>query len=74
MADTRMDRYVHYDMQDDEKLICTYADLGLGPAVVFDGAGFMDPVRLRAFIEDLMKAADWLDKSLASSGKREPNA
>lgn len=64
MPDTRLARYVHHDMQDDEKLICTYADIGLGPAVVFDGAGFMDADRLRAFIADLTRAADWLAEEI----------
>lgn len=60
MPDTRMARYVHYDCMDDEKLICTYADMGIGPAVVFDGAGFVNADLLRAFIADLTTAADWL--------------
>lgn len=59
--DTRMASWQHADMQDNLMIIGTYADIGLGPAVVFDGGGFLDATRLRAYIADLTAAADWLE-------------
>lgn len=57
---TQIARYVHYDCQDNEKLIAAYDDIGVGPAVIFDGAGFTDAAKLRAFIADLTRAAEHL--------------
>lgn len=56
----QVDRLVHHDCQDDEKLIVAYRDIGVGPAVVFDGGAFTDPVKLRAFAKDLIGMAVWL--------------
>ena len=67
-------RHVHYDCQDDQKIIAAYDDIGIGPAVVFDGAGFTDPDKLEAFAQDLSKFADWLAMARvgeASGGSRE---
>jgi hypothetical protein len=61
MPDTRITSWQHADCQDDRMIIATYAEIGLGPAVLFDGGGFLDIARLRAFIADLTTAADWLD-------------
>jgi hypothetical protein len=61
MADTRIASWQHADCRDDRMIIATYADIGLGPAVLFDGGGFLDVARLRAFIADLTTAADWLE-------------
>jgi hypothetical protein len=55
-------RFEHADARDDVVIIAAYDDLGIGPAVLFDGGGFMDPGRLRAYASDLLKAADWLDE------------
>lgn len=60
MPDTRMHSWEHEDAQNDLLVIATYADIGIGPAVVFDGGGFMDAEKLRAFAASLNKAADWL--------------
>lgn len=54
--------WVHHDMQDDQKLIACYEDIGIGPAVVFDGGGFNDPQQLRRFATELQVAADWLEE------------
>lgn len=66
MADTRMASWTHYDCQDDQKIIAVYADIGIGPAVVFDGGGFMDPEHVRAFARDLAAAADQLEREQAN--------
>ena len=58
-----VNRAVHYDCRDDERVIAAYADIGVGPAVVFDGGGFTDPARLRAFVADLSAFADWLEET-----------
>jgi hypothetical protein len=55
-----------YDCQDELRLIASYADIGVGPAVIFDGAGFTSAKQLRAFIDDLTEQADWLERALAS--------
>lgn len=54
-----------YDCKDDLKLMASYADIGVGPAVGFDGAFFTSPKALRAFIRDLTEQADWLDRVAA---------
>jgi hypothetical protein len=55
-----------YDCQDDLKRLASYEDIGVGPAVVFDGAGFTSPVQLRGFIAMLSEHADWLESEVAS--------
>lgn len=57
---TLVSRVEHADAMDNEKLICAYKDIGVGPAVVFDGAPFSDAERLQAWIDDLQAACDWL--------------
>jgi hypothetical protein len=61
MPDTRMQSWRHHDARDDLTTIALYADIGIGPAVIFDEAGFTDPGALRAFAADLMTAADLLE-------------
>lgn len=68
MSDTRLYSWRHHDAQDDEATISLYADVGIGPAVVFDGGGFTDHVALRAFAFDLLTAAFWLTKETAAQG------
>jgi hypothetical protein len=62
-----------YDCQDDLKLIGSYADIGVGPLVVFDGAGFTSPKGLRGFIQTLTEQADWLERAVASREMRRPD-
>lgn len=49
-------RWEHEDAQNDVKVIAVYEDLGIGPMVLFDGAGFLDPDQLGGFIESLQAA------------------
>jgi len=65
MSNHLVNRAVHYDCQDDEKVIAAYSDIGVGPAVVFDGGGFTDAARLRAFVTDLEAFAEWLEDQRA---------
>lgn len=51
---------IHFDAQDEQVAVGCY-HIGIGPAVVFDGGGFTDPVKLRAFIADLASAVAWLE-------------
>lgn len=55
-------RWEHEDAQNDLKVIAVYDDLGIGPMVLFDGAGFLDPAQVRAFAADLNAAADRLEQ------------
>lgn len=57
-------RAVPHDCQDDEKVIAAYADIGAGPALVFDGGGFTDPASLRGYITDLTTGCEWLEETL----------
>jgi hypothetical protein len=60
MSDTRMQSWEHEAANGDRVLIAAYADIGVGPAVVFEGGAFTEPVALRAFARDLLNAGDWL--------------
>lgn len=62
MPDTRMQSWHHEDVQNNLLVIAAYADIGIGPAIVFDGGGFTDAECLRSFARDLREAAEWLDK------------
>lgn len=71
-------RTVHYDCQDDQKIIAGYRNIGIGPAVVFDGAGFTDPDKLEQFAQDLSRFADWLaaeivDEATAAFPRKDEN-
>lgn len=57
----------HYDAQDNEINAATYRDIGVGPAVVFDGGAFTDPTKLRDYILELEIMADWLADATASA-------
>jgi hypothetical protein len=53
-------RWIHHDAQDNQTMIACYRDIGVGPAVVFDGGAFTNAVSLRAFVRDLEAACEWL--------------
>jgi hypothetical protein len=57
MSDTRLESWVHHDAQDDRVVVALYADLGTGPAVVFDNGCFTDPQALVGVAEALLSAA-----------------
>ena len=56
----------HHDDAQDNRVAIALSDIALGPIVVFDGGGFMDPVALRAFISDLLLAAARLDERVVA--------
>lgn len=60
-----------YDCKDDLKVMAAYEDIGVGPAVVFDGAGFTSALQLNAFIDDLTEMAGWLELQGSGSSPRQ---
>jgi hypothetical protein len=65
MPDTRMQSWEHTAANGDRVLIAAYANIGIGPAIVFEGGAFMNSFALRAFARDLLAGADWLEKEQA---------
>lgn len=55
----------HFDVQDNQVAIGCY-EIGVGPAVVFDGGAFTDPDVLRAVAAELLRGAEWIDAWIGS--------
>lgn len=60
MSPAQVQAWTHHDAQDDEIIVACYDNIGVGPAVVFNGGGFTDPETLWALVASLAAAAEWL--------------
>lgn len=65
IRDTRMASWEHESANGDRTLIAAYANIGIGPAIVFEHGVFMDSDALRALARDMLAAADWLEREKA---------